>query len=207
LVDGEPPVIELKPPGYYEALVTEEVPEHFIFSLDISPSHTTTYTTSTAGETTSMTARADGDVTHYIVAGEMGGEMIISGPDVWVRDESQQWVLDEEMFELPMFIAFPTPDYAYTVGYHVFDELAFDRWIETEEGRLAVYRGGKEAATKVVEGLGGMPPGEHDGTVEAWWAPAGYFSKVEVSVDTANGDIRFGWTISEVGTTEVEPPA
>jgi hypothetical protein len=55
--------------------------------------------------------------------------------------------------------------------------------------------------------LWGMPPGEHDGTVEAWWSPAGYFSKVEVSVDTANGDIRFGWVITDVGTTVVESPA
>jgi hypothetical protein len=37
VVDGQPPVVELKPPGFYEVLPLEEVPEYFIFGMDISP--------------------------------------------------------------------------------------------------------------------------------------------------------------------------
>jgi len=167
---GDPPEVELKEPGYYEVLPSEEVGDHFIFGIDVSPSHTTTYISSAPAETGSMTARVDGDLIHYLGTGGLAGEMMERGSEVWVRDDSGEWVIDEEMFELPIFVAFPSPDVAYAVAYGVFETLEFVGWVETNGEDLAVYEGGPDASAKVLEGLGEDPPADHDGSVEVWWS-------------------------------------
>lgn len=207
LVAGDPPRVELKEPGYYEVLSSDEVSNHFIFSFDVSPSHTTTYTSSGPDETWSITARVDGESVHYLGTGSMAGEMIMSGGDVWIRDDSGEWVLDEEMFELPIFVAFPSPDFAYAVAYNVFEDLEFVGWVENEGDEVALYTGGPDASAKVMEGLGEVPSADHEGSVEVWWSPDGYFTNVEVEMSTASGDLEMSWTITDVGTTEVHPPA
>jgi hypothetical protein len=204
---GDPPQVDLKEPGYYQVLPSDEVANHFIFGFDVSPSHTTTYTSSRLAETWSMTARVDGELVHYLGTGGMAGEMVTYGGDVWVRDDSGQWVIDEEMFELPIFVAFPSPDFAYAVAYGVFDDLEFVGWVETGGDDVAVYAGGADASAKVAEGMGEDPPADHDGRVEVWWSPDGYFAKVEVEMSTATGVVDMSWTVTDVGTTEVEPPA
>jgi hypothetical protein len=206
-VAGDPPHVELKEPGYYEGLPPDEVANYFIFGYDVSPSHSTTYTSSGPAETWSMTARTDGELVHYVGTGRLAGEMITSGGDVWVREAGGEWVIDEDMFELPIFVAFPSPDFAYAVAYGVFDDLEFVGWVENGGDDVAVYAGGADASAKVMEGLGEVPSADHDGSVEVWWSPDGYFAKVEVEMSTATGDLEMSWTVTDVGTTEVEPPA
>jgi hypothetical protein len=200
LVDGEPPVIELKPSGYHEMIPVDEIDQYFIFGRDVADSHTTRYTSTGDGESWSITARVDGENSHFFFDESMGGgEMLMSGGDVWVRDESGAWVLDEEMFELPPFIFFPSPDVAYGMAQRLFPHLAFAGWADGEG--LAVYRGGSEA----VEAL------EEDefrgGQVEVRWSEDGYFTMVDIDAVTARGSHELSWTVTEVGTTEVEPPA
>jgi hypothetical protein len=204
LVDGEPPVVELKPPGYYEVIPLEEIDQYFIFGRDVAASHTTRYTSAGDGEYWSITARVDGENTHFIFPDSMGGgEMLMSGGDVFGRDESGAWVLDEEMFELPPYIFFPSPDTAYGMAQRLFQHLAFVGWTENKGSRLAVYRGGSEA----VEALEETGDDEYQGgQVEVWWSEDGYFTMVDIEAVTANGTQGLNWTITDVGTTVVEPP-
>jgi hypothetical protein len=202
VVDGQPPVVELKPPGFYEVLPLEEVPEYFIFGMDISPSHTTKYTAANPDETWSMTARTDGELVHYVGTGSLAGEMMVSGADVWVRDGAGEWVIDEEMFELPFFVAVPSPDVAYGMAYKAFDTLLFAGWVDVGGQRLAVYRGGAEAAASALESDEPL----EEGSMEAWWSPVGYFPMVEIEQVWSDQSSIMNWTITEVGTTEVERP-
>lgn len=207
VVAGDPPQVELKEPGYYEILRSDEVANRFIFGFDVSPSHTTTYVSSAPNENWSMTARVDGESVHYLGTGIMAGEMIMHGEDVWIREAGGDWVIDEDMFELPIFVAFPSPDFAYAVAYGVFDDLEFVGWVENGGDDVAVYEGGADASAKVMEGLGEAPSADHDGSVEVWWSPDGYFTKVEVEMSTVIGEVEMSWIITDVGATEVEPPA
>jgi hypothetical protein len=206
LVDGDPPKVELQEPGYEKAIPSDDVADHFTFSSDVSPSHTTTYASSGPDETWSMTARVDGELVHYLGTGSSAGEMILSGDNVWILDDNGEWVLDEEMFELPIVVAFPSPDLAYSVAYDVFEDLVFVGWAEKGGDDVAVFKGGPEASANVIAGLGPMPSAEHGGSVELWWSPDGFFSKVIVVMSTAGGDVEMSWTITDVGSTEVEAP-
>jgi len=207
-IAGGPPQVTLKPPGYSEILPIDEVDDYFIFHADIARSYATRYTMSSGEEATSIIAHVDDGLIHFI-APDMGGELMMSGADVWVRSNpSEAWVLDEEMFELPFFLFFASPDYAYAMAYQVFEDLEFTGWIEVAGESLAVYRGGAEAAAKALDSAGGSDvTAADDGLVEAWWSVDGYFPMVRVELSSAAGSSGMEWKTSEVGTTEVEPPA
>ena len=154
-----------------------------------------------------MVAKTDDGWTHYLQDGLGGGEILVHGPDIWMGDESGAWELDEDAFELPFMVGFVTPDYAYLAAYSVFDLLEFDSWAESDGQSVAVYRGGPEAAQTILSQPSESRPRDDDGFVEAWWSTNGYFTMVEARVADTYGQVRYGWTITDVGTTQVEPPA
>jgi hypothetical protein len=139
----------------------------------------------------------------------MGGELMMSGAEVWVRsDPSEAWVPDEAMFELPFFLFFASPDYAYAMAYQVFDDLEFTDWADADGQRVAVYRGNTEVAKRALDSAGGRDvTTADDGLVEAWWSVDGYFPMVRVELSSAAGSSAMEWTTTDVGTTEVPPPA
>jgi hypothetical protein len=188
--------------------------DYFIFSEDISPSHTTRFSTSFDGDGYSMTARVDGDVVHFIAAEEMGGETLTNGGKTWVRGEDGEWVVDEEWvanldgLELPTFTLFVTPDVVYDTAYSAFDAMEFDGWIDTGEETLAVYRGGPDAVALTYGP--DSEEGSNDfegGTIEVWWSPVGYFPMVRITEDAGYGTFETKWTVTDVATTQVDPPA
>ena len=155
-----------------------------------------------------MTVRVDGDLAHSIATEAMAGEMLMSGAKSWVRDEDGEWVIDDDDLELPPFIFFATPDVAYGTAYSAFDAMEFDGWIDTGEETLAVYRGGPEAVA-----LTYGPDSEEGssdfegGTIEVWWSPVGYFPMVRIIEDAEYGVFETKWTVTDVATTQVDPPA
>lgn len=207
-IEGPEPEITLKPPGYFDGLLPDQGGEYFIFKNDISTSHTTRFSTAFDGEGWSMTARVDGELAHSIATEEMAGEMLMSGAKSWMRDENGTWVADDENVEPPPFIFFATPDVAYGTAFSAFEAMEFDGWIDTGEETLAVYRGGREAVALTygpdpLEGSDGLV----DGAIEAWWSPVGYFAMVRIIEDDGYGStFETNWTVTDVGTTQVEPP-
>jgi hypothetical protein len=212
-VDGPEPEITLKPPAYSDVLPVNPEVENFIFNQDVSTSHTTRFSTSFDGNGYSMTARVDGDLVHFIATEEMGGETLTNGGKTWVRGEDGEWIVDDgwvanlDGFELPIFTFLVTPDVVYSHGYFALDAMEFDGWIETGEETLAVYRGGPEA---VALAYGPDPVEESSdldgGTIEAWWSPVGYFAMVKIIEDAGYGVFETMWTVTDVATTQVDPP-
>jgi hypothetical protein len=204
-VPSQPPNIELQPPG---SSYFDDAADYFIFESDISPSHTTNFSASSDDEEVTAVARVDDGFSHFIPDPLTGVEMMMKGADIWLKDEAGAWVLDEEISEISFMVDFVTPDHAYLAAYSVFDQLEFVGWVDFDGQSVAAYRGGPEAAQTILGGdLESTTRSGEEGWVEAWWSTDGYFTMVEANVTDLYGQVRYGWTVTDVGTTEVEPPA
>ena len=206
-VAGDPPEIDLKPPGLMDGFSLDEIEGYFIFRLDVGPSFTTLFQTSDLGGTSSVLARSEDQYVHYTLEGEADGEVMVGDGTMWLRDHSGNWVRDVQDFLPPMMMGMASPDFAYGYAYHAFEHLDFEGWVQENGQRMALYRGG--AAAAVAAGGGDTADAdEYDGSgIEAWWSPDGYFAKVKLELVDLNNEGTLNWTITEVGTTEVEPPA
>jgi hypothetical protein len=209
-IAGDPPEITLKPPGLYEIIPANDVSDYFFFQTDVAQSHTTKLRSWDEDETFSVTARTSGEFSHLVMSGVEDGELMVrgDGAEVWVRDDSGAWTLDEEMLELPFYVFYASPDVAYSTAFNTFDSLKFTSWVEVDGQRLAVYRGGAAEAAKALREDPVDSEGDaRDGAIEVWWSDDGYFPMVSVELSDAYGPFEMDWTITDVGTTEVEPPA
>jgi hypothetical protein len=205
-----PPELALKPPGLYQIIPANEVSDYFIFHTDVAQSHTTKLKSWNEDEIFSVTARVSGEFSHMVMTGAEAGELMVrgDGAEVWVRNDSGAWILDEELLELPFYVFYASPDVAYATAYNAIDALEFTGWIEVDGQRLGVYRGGAEEAAKALREYPIDSDGDaRDGAIEVWWSDDGYFPMVSVELSDIYGPLEMEWTITDVGTSEIEPPA
>jgi hypothetical protein len=204
-ISGPEPEINLKPPGLMDGFSLENLDDVFIFRLDVDKSYTTHLLESARVGESTITARVDDQYSHFTLEGVAEGEFFVGDGAMWARDQSGAWVSDDLQTVAMMVVGEASPDSAYGYAYHAFDHMAFEGWIESGGDRLALYRGGPAAA--IAAGQGDVADaGEYDGSsVEAWWSPDGYFARVKLRI-VAENELVSDWTITDVGTTEVELP-
>jgi hypothetical protein len=205
-IPGPEPEINLKPPGLMDGFSLEKIDDVFIFGLDVDKSHTTRLRESARVGDSTITARVDDQYSHYTLEGDAKGEFFVGDGAMWARDESGAWVSEDLQTVAMMLVGEASPDSAYGYAYHAFDHMEFEGWLEPGGEKMALYRGGPAAAIAAVQG-DVTDAGEYEGSsIEAWWSPDGYFARVKLEIVSQN-ELVFDWTITDVGTTEVEPPA
>lgn len=202
---GPAPQIELLPPAP-NVVSLSEIDQYYSFAQAVgTDSYTLGFQSSSGENGSTITVRIDGERQHLTFEeGGYSSELIFDGESQWARDQGEEWLPSDELPEFAFIAAFlASPDQPYAITYGIFGGLDFAGWVDTDDGaRVAVYQGDSRLAAAAYASFG-----EDDvtrGSVEVAWDPEGFFRWVRL--EQASGE-SVQWSISDVGTTTVEPPS
>ena len=213
LVQDAPPKVVLLPPSELEDLYPGEE-QYYSFEQHTGIASYTSRYEIRLGQGpigTLVEMRAEGTNRHFSLSKGLGesAEVFISETEQWINLSEEGWQrLEQGGEEIDLLNFYASPDSAYAMMYPLFDSLQFDGWVDSGGDRQAIFRGGSTEALEVMQtlSLAWETIEGAEGTIEARWSLDGYFSRITIETRVDGFSMSAQRTVSDVGTTVVDPP-